>query len=248
MNEELKIVTRQETFNDHAMYELAKTRSACICRLQFKRCTQERCNNCSVHKEYLNCYNAMNDYDKNRLKSYIAEQYNVYSRHPEAWMRHKDYVRYCFKYIFGSLLFIILISLIILSAGIGPFGKPDRPRVEYDTDSKIITTIMQLQLDIRDINYDDKINCIDYTCMFKLIWDQKFPDKAWKCSIVRNKAPGIHHLFICILDKDNNKIFVEPWSNNPYRYLMEENWSTIYDPKNNIFGETDYWMKEVRSD
>ena len=38
---EMRLVTRQETFNDFAVRELAKGRSACICRIQFGRCKKK---------------------------------------------------------------------------------------------------------------------------------------------------------------------------------------------------------------
>ena len=54
---EMRLVTRQETFNDFAVRELAKGRSACICCIQFGRCKKSECASCQIHAEYENCYN-----------------------------------------------------------------------------------------------------------------------------------------------------------------------------------------------
>ena len=64
MENELKFVHREETFNDLAVRELAAGRSACICRIQFGRCTKDECASCDIGRQYRNCYNQMNDYDK----------------------------------------------------------------------------------------------------------------------------------------------------------------------------------------
>lgn len=245
MGEEIKVVTRQETFNDLAVRELAKTRSACICRLQFKRCDKAECAHCEIGKQYRNCYNAMNDYDRNRLAGYIAERYAIDSRNPEHWMNHKRYAKYTLSWIFGGFLLLLLLFALIAYAAEGPFARPNKEQIPKDIDVKIVTTIMKIQMDIHDVDGDNKVNCIDYATTFKIFWDRDYPDlKGW-CSIVRNKGPGIHHLFIKIWD-GVWEIEVEPWTQNPYRYLMAENWTDVYDPNNNIYGETSRWLKEVK--
>ena len=49
---EFRLVTRQESFNDFAVRELAKGRAACICKLQFGRCTKNDCKYCRIHAQY----------------------------------------------------------------------------------------------------------------------------------------------------------------------------------------------------
>ena len=71
MENELRFVHREETFNDLAVRELAAGRSACICRIQFGRCTKEECASCEIGRQYRSCYNQMNDYDKQRLSKYV---------------------------------------------------------------------------------------------------------------------------------------------------------------------------------
>lgn len=249
MSEEIKIVTRQETFNDLAVRELAEGRSACVCKIQFGRCDKAECAHCEIGKQYRNCYMAMNDYDRNRLAGYVAKQYAIDSKYPERWMSHTDYVRYFNKWYGIVLIFVLICALVI---GVFMVGPGDTPNKKQDKslstiEKMIVMCVMRTQLDIKDMNLDGKINCIDYSCMFKRVWDSYFPEYKGFCSIVRNKGPGIHHLFICIWYKES-RIDVEPWADNPYKYLMTDNWTDVYKPDNNIYGETRRWLKEIKNE
>ena len=245
MGEEIKVVTRQETFNDLAVRELAKSRSACVCKIQFGRCDKTECAHCQIGKQYRNCYNAMNDYDRSRLASYVANQYAIDSHNPEHWMNHSAYKRYMGKWYAIIITFMIVCAVIIGLFMCGPADKPDKQQQALDVDKMIVVTVMRTQIDIKDVNKDSRTNCIDYATTFKIFWDNYFPEYKESCSIVRNKGVGIHHLFICIW-WEGQRIDVEPWTGNPYKYLMSENWSEVYKPENNIYGETSRWLKEVK--
>ena len=249
MSEEIRVVTRQETFNDLAVRELAKGRSACLCRIQFGRCDKTECAHCTIGKQYRNCYNAMNDYDRNRLASYVATQYAIDSKYPEQWMSHADYVRYFNKWYGIVIAFVLFCTLIISMFIVGPGDKPNKGqgRSLSGIEKMIVVTMLRTQLDIKDLNLDDKVNCIDYACMFKRVWDYYFPDNKDRCTIVRNQGPGIHHLFICIW-WEGLRIDVEPWASDPYKYLMTDNWNKVYNSNNNIYGETERWLKEIRDE
>ena len=109
MEQEMKIITRQETFTDLAVRELGKTRAACFCKVQFKRCGKERCARCPQHINLENCRHSMSDYDRLRLDSYTAEYYAEFSKNPMAWMNHKEYVRHFARFILVFMFFFILI-------------------------------------------------------------------------------------------------------------------------------------------
>lgn len=119
MDNRVKFVHREETFNDLAVRELAKVRSACLCKVQFERCNKDECKNCYVKKRYDYTVSQMNEYDKSRLSMYITDQYVIDSYNPTAWMsykRLKSYWRKFYTYWFGfwgaiSLLCIILDSI-----------------------------------------------------------------------------------------------------------------------------------------
>lgn len=96
MNEfnEIRFVTRQETFNDLAVRELALSRAKCICLIQNKRCKKGECASCPTFKRYFNCFSQMSDYDQQRLQNYTSEYYSKFSASPSNFMKHKDYCKY----------------------------------------------------------------------------------------------------------------------------------------------------------
>lgn len=243
MSDEIKLVTRQETFNDLAVRELAKGRASCICRIQFKRCDKAECAHCNVSKQYWHCYNSMNDYDKQRLASYVSAEYVRQSEHPENFMKYKDFVHYQMKYIMGAVLFVLFCFILVLLAA-APGDKPNRAPVSDATNRRIITVINYAQENVYDMNDDGKINCIDYSVMFKITWDKLYPDLAGKCQIIRNRGPKMNHLFVHVWDVHNYDIEIEPWAFDPEKYRMYDNWTGVYDPKYNIYGETETWLRE----
>ena len=107
--DEVRFVHREETFNDVAVRELAKSQAKCLCLLQFKRCFKDMCSNCASGQRIKNCKNCMSDYDRERLNNYTAEYYSIYSRNPMAWMSHKQFVRSYNRLVFGLIVFMFLI-------------------------------------------------------------------------------------------------------------------------------------------
>jgi len=115
--QEIRFIHRNETFTDVAVQELAKSKAKCICCLQFHRCIPEDCKNCSIEKEYQNCVNAMNDYEKNRLTTYTNDYYLNFSSNPMNYMDHKTYVRHFSKFMFllyGLPFFLLLILGLVM--------------------------------------------------------------------------------------------------------------------------------------
>lgn len=243
MDNEIRLVHREETFNDLAVRELGRSRSACICRLQFGACLKEECVSCPIGQNYRACYSQMNDYDKQRLSTYVSENYRVDSLQPGKWMSYKGLKKHTFRWIVAIIfcLIILFLPLCLMMPG-------DKPKkIDDKFDGMIISVMNEVKSDFYDINRDNKINCIDYSLIFKIKWDKKYPDYQYRCEIVRNMSNTLHHLFIIITDDDYNKIEVEPWAENKYRYLMEENWdSKTYNPKYNIYGETKEWLSKVK--
>ena len=249
MENELRFVHREETFNDLAVRELAESRSACICRLQFGRCSKEECSNCEIGKQYRNCYNQMNDYDKQRLSKYVSEKYVKDSVSPAKWLSYKGLCNYTKKWflITAVCLFVIFLPLLVMAPGDKPDSSvPCKAAVSNEeVNNHIIITIKLAQKYIRDMNRDGKTNCIDYATAYKKIWDAIYPEQKEDCIIIRNKSLMMHHLFIGIYS-GNEIIFVEPWAANPSRYLMTDNWSSKWDPRNNKYDETEKWLAEGR--
>ena len=115
------------------------------------------------------------------------------------------------------------------------------------TRQMILAALRQSQAQVRDFNDDGLVNCIDYSCSFKLAWDRLYPNQKERCELVRNKnaKTGLHHLFAIIHNCIYDDIEVETWAKNPNIYFMDDNWTDgRYDPAYNIYGETERWMRE----
>lgn len=243
---EFRLVTRQESFNDLAVRELAKGRAACICKLQFGRCTKNDCKYCRIHAQYSACYSQMNEYDRQRLSTYISENYVRYSYDPSQWMSFSGYLKHIGFIIFMCVIVpvILLIGLVFLTVGI-----PDDKPVEPEIDEHIEYVMHKVKTYVHDINGDGLVNCIDHAVLFKIYWDEKYPNQKTSCIIIRNKKPApykMHHLFIGI-DTGHQIIEVEPRAKNYKKYLMADNWSTKYYNRNyNIYWETNKWLKEYK--
>lgn len=242
---EFRLVTREETFSDLAVRELAKGRAACICRLQFGRCTKEDCKTCNIGAQYKRCYNQMNDYDKQRLSTYVSENYVKYSYDPSQWTSFSGYLRHVVFIIFMCIVVPVLFIMFMLSLTSSPGDSPISPEL----DEQIEYIMRRVKYGVHDINDDGLVNCIDHAVLFKIYWDDKFPDKAESCIIIRNKKPApykMHHLFIGI-DTGFQIIEVEPRAHNIHKYLLKDNWSSKYYNRNyNIYNETKKWLREYK--
>ena len=243
MENELRIVHREETFNDFAVRELAAGRSACICRIQFGRCTKDECTSCDIGRQYRNCYNQMNDYDKQRLSKYVSQNYVQDSLYPGKWMSYKALRKHTAKWfaLIAVCLFFIFIPLFLMAPG----DKPsDVHTVSQSTNNQIIVTIKLAQKYVKDVNRDGKVNCIDYACSFKLIWDAIYPEQAGDCIIIRNHSLTLNHLYVGVYE-NNSLIFVEPWTSNPDVYDMQTIWGEKWNPRFNKYDETEKWLNKT---
>lgn len=242
-NNTIKLVTRQESFNDFAVHELAKSKAKCMCCLQFKRCKKNDCASCATNTQYKNCVSLMNDYDKIRLKSYINDYYIEYSYDPVLFMGHKEYVKHMTS--FYIKLFSVIFACLFLCGLLmfNPAGTPPsytKTEASVKLNNAIPIVIREVRMNVKDLNRDNDVNCIDYAVKFWLVWTSKFSNK---CEIVRNYNPGIlHHLFVRIQDDDGLWIYVEPRAHNEFNYIIENVWKEQYNPNYNYHGETDYWV------
>lgn len=246
---ETKFIHREETFQDHAVEELAKSRAACICRVQFGRCTEDECARCTRHQQYTSCYKQFSDYDKARCDHAVAQYYKQYSLWPDQWSSYNGIVKRLFLIsVVAFVMFTLIVCAVLFVAADLPYAGPNKKSyINYETDDRIIRVIKEVQSKVYDLNGDHKVNCIDYTLAFKVIWDRHYEN--YRCEIIRNKNGSFHHLFIMVKDGLGHDYYVEPWADNPYRYLMTENWtSDTYDPAYNIRGETVRWLNEYKNE
>ena len=143
-------------------------------------------------------------------------------------------------------IFLLLILLFANNFIFAQTAITSRNEISDLMNKRVISNIQESQAGIYDYDNDGKINCVDYSCLFKITWDKNFPNEKYRCELVRNvQENAMNHLFVRILDEKQNYIEVEPWSPNPNFYLMTENWpKETYNPKYNIYGETEFWLAE----
>lgn len=245
---EIKIIHKDRTFSDQAIYDLAHSQAACMCRLQFGSCTKERCKNCETKAQIKNCKRELCDYDLLRLKSMTGEAYADLSRIPENWMKPEDIdksIRDWAWRVFGKPLVVCLVILVVFIM-MGWFARPqDTPKVDWDT--AITRTVQKTQATLRDVNHDGVVNCVDAAIMFKWIWDGDYPMLKDTCTIIRNYNPGVmNHLFIAIHDITKPLVYVEPRAYYPSRYTMQYNWEDKFDSRFNWYGETQKWLNKAK--
>lgn len=241
---EIRLVHREETFNDLAVRELARGRSACICRLQFGACKKVECKACEISRNYSTCYKNLNEYDRERLATYVSDCYVEDSLTPERWMSYRSLKVHLFKWII--LIFLCLAFIFVPLVMLAPGSEPKSTvEVSDDTHKRIVITKKLVDKNIKDINGDGSVNCQDYAITFKLIWDSVYPDCKNDCIIIRNRSMLMHHLFNGVYD-GNDLVFIEPWASDPYNYLMRNNWNYKWNPRYNIYDETEMWLQEAR--
>ncbi len=274
MNEfnEIRFVTRQETFNDLAVRELAQSRAKCICLIQNKRCKKGECASCPTFKRYFNCFSQLSDYDQQRLHNYTAEYYSFFSASPSNFMKHKDYCRY-----YGKMVAIIIGCLAVFCLMFSVPAPCDTKLREVSSQDEISEVYLGLiqetfekveksHLFRTDISGDGLINCIDRAILFKLMWDDNVctqilddtnitcEDKMKRsylfcqtCELVRNFNPGqLNHLFVMIYEPNIHKyIALEPDTNWKDDFIMTSVWGERYNTNKNFYNETEKYMSQL---
>lgn len=262
-NDGIKIVHREETFNDHAVGELADARAQCICRLQFGRCTRNECKSCPHHAHFMSCYDNMNDYDKMRTDSKTAQYYGRYSLDFESFMSYKQVKSFNMKImLFLVFCIALLIGLCMMGNAVEykrvitqedklnapePKIKAKHQDVSMETTINVRRILRIVQETVYDLDDDGWVNCVDHAVLFKIVWDKYFEPKD--CIIVRNRNPrvGMLHLFVAVFDYKLCKyIDVEPWAHDLNVWQMADRWGNAYDVWYNIYGEDERWLGEVR--
>lgn len=124
----------------------------------------------------------------------------------------------------NAKMFFSILAVAILGVGIA-FSVDLSDRREY-----IYDTLERTHSHVTDINYDGKVNCIDYAVTFKREWDKKYPSR--NCQIMRNcnTFTGWHHLYVRVklFDNDYYWTYVEPQGSRS-DYDMFTYWGSKYN-------------------
>lgn len=261
-----------ETEYDKAVEAIAISLADCNNRKAWGICNEAACSSCSMKQYQDNCMNSFADVDKirvyNRLQVLVNAQEvpdtKEYATGKEALKIKADYYA---KEIGGMLataaaiIFIPLLILIIPGSCVAKLSAQSLRDYDYTRYAlpgeagyagkyrkQILDTLDRTKQYVTDVNKDGEINCIDYSCTFKMIWDKMY--EASDCEIVRNKSSTMNHLFIRTRQyKGRPWECIEPQAavKDITKYFMEDFWGhSIYNPVYNIYGETEVWMKEVK--
>ena len=226
--------------NDHDKDLEALATTLCSCRLALDTgtCDHTQCANCNTAKKFSVCYNELATCDQLRVENMTGKMYyQAYALRPDT-IRNKKQRRH----FISKMCFIIGLLIALNTIPVMCYIRP------CDTKNNIqnIEAVIKIELaaTMQDVNRDGLVDCIDYSIFFKQVWDILYPNKRYECEIVRNvnKITGMNHLFVRVWYY-TDWIYIEPQADLKY-YLMQDVWGDKYDPKYNILGETNKWLKE----
>ena len=264
-----------ETEYDKAVEAVAKSLADCNYRKNWGICSEANCVTCEIKQYQNNCMNQFVDADKlrvyNRLQELVAAQPipEDPEEHATGWTAFKIHLA-CewdhFIHVIGPAFMLpVCILILVLFTGLTLSTCADKltaqslsdysywalpGEVEYKGKyrKQIIDTLNKVQLYVTDVNKDGEINCIDYSCTFKMLWDKMYDPSD--CEIVRNKSATMNHLFIRTRQFEGKQWeCIEPQAatKDINHYFMEDFWpANVYNPVYNIYGETGIWLKEVK--
>lgn len=262
-----------ETEFDKAVTAVATSLADCEIKKAKAICNTAQCVQCDMKKYQDNCMKGFADMDKIRVYNMVSRDLAI--RNPpkqtyatgkarrsiifDFWLRELGSI---FGYIFGVLFLIAFVCLVIpyCCSAAGLFGQSlnDYDYTRYALPGEagyaglyrkhILDTLDKTSKYVIDVNQDGEINCIDYSCIFKVLWDKQYDKK--NCEIVRNKSSTMNHLFIRVRQYGGTQWeCIEPQASKKdiTKYFMEDFWTAAeYNPLYNIYGETDRWLKEIK--
>lgn len=203
-------------------------------RLDISRCEHdcETCAGCDTRLYFITEYNKLPPIDRLKVDQLAREKQMslklMYHEHPTLLTTVRDTIKGAavLAFMLASMIGVIL----FLSTCRSFSGKPSD--FAYPTVKNV-----------QDVNKDGKVNCIDYAITYKILWDMNNYGAAFCCEIVHNinKEKGMNHLFVRVRGNDYKWQYIEPQRD----CLMEEYWGDMYNPVFNIYGETEYWLKQA---
>jgi hypothetical protein len=262
-----------ETEYDKAVEAVATSITDCHLRKKYGSCQETDCTTCTTYAQQVNCLNNMPDIDKIRVNNTIARQLADRDPPQEEPLTGAAYLMCSAKYwlravleiIAGPIITLLIVAIVLFSMyqcvqGSSLFGQsledydyykytlPGEPYAAGKYRKHILDILDKTEKYARDINYDGEINCVDYACIFKILWDKQYEPR--NCEIVRNKSGTMNHLFIRVRQYAGTPWeCIEPQAalKDINRYFMEDFWPpNVYNPVYNNYEEAEYWYEYAR--
>lgn len=221
-----QLIFEHVTDTDKNISTLAETKAKCERYILLNKCNKEKCKQCSINSKLNLCYNALPLCDQLRLDNMsdniLLSMLITDKRYKME--KHRNKIGNIFSK--GILIFVIM-CLVLMWCAIFAHAEDLSDRREYIWD-----TLERTHSQVKDINYDGVVNCIDYTVTFKHEWDKKYP--SYNCQIIRNYNifTGWHHLYVRVklFDDDYYWHSVEPQGDKGC-YDMFTYWGSKYETK-----------------
>lgn len=265
-----------ETEYDKAVEALATSIADCHLRKKYGSCQETECATCTTYAQQVNCLNGMPDIDKIRVNNTIARQLADRDPPQEEPLTGAEYLKASVSFylkdfagnlikllapFIGMLLFILflvcvsqcytgtyLYSQSLSDYDYSKYALPGEAASAGKYRKHVLDILDKTKRYARDINNDGEINCVDYACIFKILWDKQYDPKH--CEIVRNKSGTMNHLFIRVRQYAGTPWeCIEPQAalKDINRYFMEDFWPPdIYNPVYNDYEEAEYWYDYAR--
>lgn len=256
-----------ETEFDKAVNAVATSLADCELKKKYGQCREAECTQCDMKKYQENCMKGFADMDKIRVYNQVQRDLAMRDPPQQQYATGRDaklaILKYDLKETVGPIVGVLVVLLLLLLLGFTPVlaalhgqSLSDFDYTRYALPSEagyaglyrkhILDTLDKTNKYATDINEDGLINCIDYSVIFKRLWDKQYESK--NCEIVRNKSKTMNHLFIRVRQNDNTSWeCIEPQAakKDITKYFMEDFWTAAeYNPLYNIYGETERWLKE----
>ena len=241
-----------ESEQDKAIGTLGETLGTCWFRTHTGLCKSEQCAACPTKQKLDSCYAYLDDFNKLAVE-------NEATKHAARLMLQSDGGNGCkmqarFGAVGAGLLWwlwtMFRCAFLLFSIVIFPylmFGCAAYPAPTHEQEEQYIREIeccLKMAHDnIRDVNNDGKINCVDYSVVFKESYDM-LSGSVSKCMFTVNKNPenGFNHMFVRIYNPYGiHMAFVEPQARDRNRMYVAVFWGDRYNRMYDIYKFGKFW-------
>lgn len=258
-----------ETEYDKAVDAVATSLADCHLKKKYGVCKD--CSTCDTLRQQTNCLSNMPDIDRIRVNNTVQRLILQMDPPEQKPLKGKEYLKASvFFYVrdalhnfvkvlapfVGMMLFILFLVCVsqcyegtylygqsLSDYDYSKYALPGEAAYAGKYRKCILDTLDKAKKYARDINKDGEINCVDYACIFKVLWDKQYDPS--NCEIVRNKSGTMNHLFIRVRQYAGTPWeCIEPQAalKDINRYFMEDFWPPdIYNPVYNNYEEAEYW-------
>lgn len=247
-----------ESEQDKAIEVLGDTLGTCWFKKRVGICTDYECPGCDTCAKFNGCYEYLDEFNKLAVEKAANEKFARLMLDEESVRerlfaeKHGKYAPYFLSVLKMWLAIMVPIFIIVwyvsMCAGCSSSPHPevaartsnDMAECKAANERLIAWVISESREKLRDVNGDGKVNCVDYSVVFKETWDRICWARKERCGFVVNKNPvsGWNHMFISIQNvywpwdmvKVEPQANVNPYMNDKSSLYVERYWGDKYNP------------------